>query len=104
MAQVAEYWREHFDLSYIVERDWATLRSKLDGKMHVYCGTMDNFCARIPRPSLWPMLVAVELTGFVPAAARRALRARSKPPLIRSFRSVQTNHMTRWLAACWSRY
>ena len=50
LAQVAEYWREHFDLSHIVERDWATLRSKLDGKMHVYCGTMDNFCARIPRP------------------------------------------------------
>ena len=46
MAQVAEYWREHFDLSHIVERDWATLRAKLDGKMHVYCGTMDNYCAR----------------------------------------------------------
>ena len=54
---MAEYWREHFDLSYIVERDWATLRSKLDGKMHVYCGTMDNFCARHRCPLLWLMLV-----------------------------------------------
>jgi hypothetical protein len=34
---------ENFDLSYIVERDWDTLREKLNGKMHVYCGTMDNF-------------------------------------------------------------
>ena len=57
MAQVAEYWREHFDLSYIVERDWATLRAKLDGKMHVYCGTMDNYCARHRCPLLWLMLV-----------------------------------------------
>ena len=40
---MAEYWRENFDLSYIVERDWDTLREKLNGKMHVYCGTMDNF-------------------------------------------------------------
>lgn len=40
---MANYWRENFDLSYIVERDWDTLREKLNGKMHVYCGTMDNF-------------------------------------------------------------
>ena len=50
LAQVAEYWREHFDLSHIVERDWATLRAKLDGKMHVYCGTMDNYCAPFHAP------------------------------------------------------
>ena len=42
-SSVAEYWRENFDLSYIIERDWDTLREKLNGKMHVYCGTMDNF-------------------------------------------------------------
>ena len=40
---VAEYWREHFDLSHIIARDWATLRGKLNGKIHVYTGTMDNF-------------------------------------------------------------
>ena len=40
---MADYWRENFDLSYIVERDWDALREKLNGKMHVYCGTMDNF-------------------------------------------------------------
>lgn len=42
-AAVAEYWRENFDLSYIIERDWETLRSKLDGKIHVYTGTADNY-------------------------------------------------------------
>jgi hypothetical protein len=41
--QVAEYWRENYDLSHILKRDWATLGPKLQGKVHVYCGDMDNF-------------------------------------------------------------
>ncbi len=40
---MAEYWREHYDLAYIPKRDWATLGPKLRGKIHVYCGDMDNF-------------------------------------------------------------
>ncbi len=40
---VAEYWREHYDLRHILERDWATLGPKLVGKLHFYCGRMDNF-------------------------------------------------------------
>lgn len=40
---VAEYWKEHFDLRYILERDWATLGPKLKGKIHIYCGDMDNY-------------------------------------------------------------
>jgi hypothetical protein len=41
--QVAEYWREHYDLRHIMQRDWATLGPKLRGKIHLYCGTLDNF-------------------------------------------------------------
>ena len=37
--EVAEYWREHYDLSYMIKRDWATLGPKLAGKLHIYCGT-----------------------------------------------------------------
>jgi len=40
---VAEYWREHYDLRYILERDWNSLGPKLQGKIHIYCGDMDNF-------------------------------------------------------------
>lgn len=40
---VAEYWRENYDLSYILQRDWKTLGSKLKGKIHIYCGDMDNY-------------------------------------------------------------
>lgn len=40
---VAAYWREHYDLRYILERDWKTLGPKLEGKIHIYCGDMDNY-------------------------------------------------------------
>ena len=40
--EVAEYWRENYDLRYILERDWATLGPKLRGKLRIYIGDMDN--------------------------------------------------------------
>jgi len=40
---VAAYWRENYDLRYILERDWETLGPKLQGKLHLYCGDMDNY-------------------------------------------------------------
>lgn len=40
---VAAYWRENYDLSYILRRDWATIGPKLEGKIHVYVGDMDNY-------------------------------------------------------------
>jgi hypothetical protein len=41
--EVAKYWRDNFDLRHILERDWATLGPKVRGKIHLYCGDMDNF-------------------------------------------------------------
>jgi hypothetical protein len=41
--QVAEYWKENYDLRYILERDWEKLGPKLRGKIHIYCGDMDNY-------------------------------------------------------------
>jgi hypothetical protein len=40
--EVARYWRDHYDLRYILARDWATLGRKLRGKIHITSGTMDN--------------------------------------------------------------
>lgn len=40
---VAEYWREHYDLSHIMNRDWATLGPKLAGKLHFVVGDMDDW-------------------------------------------------------------
>ena len=40
---VAEYWKENYDLRHILQRDWKTLGPKLEGKIHIYCGDMDNY-------------------------------------------------------------
>jgi len=41
--EIAAYWKENYDLSYILRRDWATLGPKLEGKLHIYTGDMDNY-------------------------------------------------------------
>ena len=40
---VAEYWKENYDLRHILERDWDKLGDNLKGKIHLYCGDMDNY-------------------------------------------------------------
>ena len=41
--EVANYWREHFDLTHILERDWKRLGPKLVGKLHLYVGDTDTY-------------------------------------------------------------
>jgi hypothetical protein len=40
---VVEYWRDHYDLRHIVERDWKTIGPKLVGKIHIFMGDQDTF-------------------------------------------------------------
>jgi hypothetical protein len=40
---VAAYWKEHYDLGAILQRDWKTLGPKLQGKIRIYVGDMDNY-------------------------------------------------------------
>ncbi len=41
--EVAKYWKEHYDLSAIMQRDWKTLGPRLAGKLHLYVGEADTF-------------------------------------------------------------
>lgn len=42
--KVAEYWRENYDLVHILKRDWNKgLGAKLEGKLNIYVGDMDNY-------------------------------------------------------------
>lgn len=41
--EVAKYWKEHYDLSAIMQRDWKTLGPKLAGKLHLFVGEADTF-------------------------------------------------------------
>jgi Putative esterase len=41
---VAAHWREHYDLGHILRRDWSNgLGKKLEGKVNIYVGDMDNY-------------------------------------------------------------
>ena len=42
-TSVAAYWKEHYDLTHIIQRDWPKIGTKLQGKMHIYVGDMDNY-------------------------------------------------------------
>ena len=41
--EVAQYWKEHYDLRYHLEKNWYTLGPKLAGRLHVFVGDADNF-------------------------------------------------------------
>ncbi len=41
--EVANYWKEHYDLRHILERDWDNLGPRLKGKINIYVGDMDNY-------------------------------------------------------------
>jgi hypothetical protein len=40
---VSAYWRDHYDLTHILRRDWPTLGPKLAGKIHLYVGENDTY-------------------------------------------------------------
>jgi hypothetical protein len=41
--KTADYWRAHYDLNAILQRDWITLGPKLRGKLHLYVGSDDTY-------------------------------------------------------------
>lgn len=40
---VAEYWRQHYDLEAILQRDWSKIGPDLAGKIHIYVGSDDTY-------------------------------------------------------------
>jgi hypothetical protein len=42
-SQVAQYWKDNFDLLEYLKRNWATVGPKLVDKLHIYIGTMDTY-------------------------------------------------------------
>ncbi len=41
---VADYMRDHgYDLTYYLRQNWAKIGPQLVGKLHLFCGDMDNF-------------------------------------------------------------
>lgn len=41
--EVAEYWKQHFDLRHLLQTRWSELGPKLADKLHIYVGDMDTY-------------------------------------------------------------
>ena len=41
--EVAAYWKENYDLTHIMNRDWDKHGKDWQGKINIYCGDMDNY-------------------------------------------------------------
>ncbi len=86
---VAAYWREHYDLTSIMQRDWMTLGPKLVGKLHVMVGTADTFYLD---HAVHLMQAALEASANPHYAADFRLRRRSAALL---YGSAGINHARR---------
>jgi len=42
-SSVARYWRDNYDLTHIIKRDWPKIGNSLKGKIHIYVGDMDTY-------------------------------------------------------------
>jgi len=40
---VAQYWKEHYDLLYHLQKNWSTIGPRIVDKLHVYTGTADTY-------------------------------------------------------------
>jgi hypothetical protein len=64
--EVARYWREHYDLTALLARDWERLGPKLQGKLHVTMGTKDTFYLDAAAHRLEQFLESTKLAGKGP--------------------------------------
>lgn len=58
--KVADYWKENFDLLHHLKTNWSSLGPKLFGKLHVYCGDMDNYYLNVAAKQLESWLKSTE--------------------------------------------
>ena len=74
---VADYWRDHYDLRHIVERDWKTLGPKLVGKLHIFMGDQDTFLLEEATFKLQEFLESTKEPVLRAAASRSANASRT---------------------------
>jgi S-formylglutathione hydrolase FrmB len=64
---VVAYWRDNgFDLNYDLKTEWNRIGSDLAGKIHVYCGDMDNYFLNL---AVYAMEDTLKAVSNPPAAA-----------------------------------
>jgi len=57
---VASHWRDNYDLLHHLKNNWSSLGPKLVGKIHVFCGDMDNFYLNVAAKQLQEWMRSTE--------------------------------------------
>jgi len=87
--QVAKAW-EKYDIRLVLQRNWQTLGPKLQGKLHIYTGSLDTFYLEGAVEKLAPVLKELGSDAevvIVPGKGHGGLRT---PELVRQFRLQMT--------------
>jgi hypothetical protein len=64
--EVARHWREHYDLTAVLQKDWERLGPRLAGKLHVKMGTKDTFFLDAATRRMEQFLESTKLPGRGP--------------------------------------
>jgi hypothetical protein len=62
--EVAEHWRK-YDIRHILEENWASLRPKLKGKLHIIAGAWDTYYLETAVEGLRDFLTTTDYEGYV---------------------------------------
>ena len=65
-AAVAKYWREKYDLTAMLQREWDRIGTRLVGKIHVTMGTKDTFYLDAAARRMETVLEGTKLPGKGP--------------------------------------
>jgi hypothetical protein len=77
--EVAQHWREHYDLTALLQRDWERLGPRLAGKIHVTMGTKDTFYLDAAAHRMQQFLDSTKLPGNGPYYAGSFEFGNNKP-------------------------
>ena len=75
--EVAQYWKDHFDLLEYLKRNWTTLGPKLVDKVRIYIGTMDTYQLNVAVREMEEWMKTTEnphYDGFLEYGVGRRLR------------------------------
>lgn len=76
---VAKHWREKYDLTALLERDWERLGPRLVGKLHVTMGTKDTFFLDAATRKMEQFLESTKMPGKGPYYGGQFVYGAEKP-------------------------
>lgn len=97
--QVASYWKEHYDLRNILEKNWATLGPKVANKINVYVGDADSYYLNMGVHLLDESLKKVRGPNFAGEIVFQPMAPHCWGPPMNELMGKMTTHMEKFAPA-----